>query len=130
MKEQQIVLVVEDDESIRALVDYNLKLDGFQVVATDNGHSAVELAREWSPDLILLDIMMLGMDGLQTLAMLKNREATRNIPVIMLTAKGMIGDIERAYAQGADGYITKPFDPIQLGQRLRRTLEKHTAGVP
>ena len=122
MKEQQLVLVVEDDEPIRALVDYNLKLDGFNVITTDNGNSAVELAQEWNPDLVLLDIMMLGMDGLETLTILKSYQATKDIPVIMLTAKGMIGDIERAYALGADGYITKPFTPEKFQEKLAPLL--------
>ena len=86
MLEQPLVLVVEDDESIRALVDYNLKLDGFNVVTTDNGETGIALAREWNPDLVLLDIMMLGMDGLETLTVMKRDYALSDIPVIMLTA--------------------------------------------
>jgi CheY-like chemotaxis protein len=129
MKEQPLVLVVEDDESIRALVDYNLKLDGFNVLTAESAEAGLELAGEWHPNLILLDIMMLGMDGLEALTELKNNEQLADIPVIMLTAKGMLADIERAYALGADGYITKPFDPVQLGQRLKRTLETQTPAL-
>lgn len=127
MREQPLVLVVEDDASIRALVDYNLKLDGFNVVTAESGEMGLELAREWTPDLILLDIMMLGMDGLETLTAIKEDQALCDTPVIMLTAKGMLGDIERAYSLGADGYITKPFDPVQLGQRIKRTLDKQVS---
>ncbi|MGD2094251.1 MAG: response regulator [Phycisphaerales bacterium] len=118
------VLVVEDEEHIRKIIEYNLKLDGFEVALAPNGRIGLDLAYEKKPDLILLDWMMPEMNGLEVLSELKHDKRTERIPVFMLTAKGMLGDIDRAYEVGADDYITKPFDPVNLGKILKKKLEK------
>jgi two-component system alkaline phosphatase synthesis response regulator PhoP len=118
------VLVVEDEEHIRKIIEYNLRIDGFEVTLASNGRIGLELAYEKKPDLILLDWMMPEMNGLEVLSELKHDKRTECIPVFMLTAKGMLGDIERAYEVGADDYITKPFDPVGLGKILKKKLEK------
>jgi DNA-binding response OmpR family regulator len=118
------VLVVEDEEHIRKVLEYNLRLDGFEVYSAGEGPSGLELAAEIMPDVILLDWMMPGMDGLGVLAELKQNETTEHIPVFMLTAKGMMADVGQALCAGADDYITKPFDPIQLGRTIKKKLEK------
>jgi DNA-binding response OmpR family regulator len=123
MSEQISILVIEDEEHIRKILEYNLKLDGFEVYLAEDGPSGLKLAREKKPELILLDWMMPGMDGLEVLSKLKSCESTENIPVFMLTAKGMMRDIGQALCKGADDYITKPFDPTDLGQTLRHKLE-------
>jgi two-component system phosphate regulon response regulator PhoB len=124
MNKRISVLVVEDEEHIRRVLQYNLQLDGFEVHQADNGARALEIAAELMPDLILLDWMMPGMDGLEVLSKLKQDKKTENIPVFMLTGKGMMADVGRALYEGADDYITKPFDPTQLGKTLRKKMEK------
>ncbi len=118
------VLVVDDEEHIRRVLEYNLRLDGFEVYLAENGSRAIELAQEIKPDVILLDWMMPEMDGLEVVSKLKQDKTTKNIPVFMLTAKGMMVDVGQALCEGADDYITKPFDPMQLGKTIKKKLEK------
>jgi two-component system phosphate regulon response regulator PhoB len=124
MSEQITILVVEDEAHIRRVLEYNLKLDGFEVYLAEDGATGLKLARENSPDVILLDWLMPVMNGLQVLAELKTDSSTEHIPVFMLTAKGMLNDVTQAIEMGADDYITKPFNPIQLGKTIREKLEK------
>ena len=124
MNESTKILVIEDEENIRTVLSYNLKLDGFEVYLAENGIIGLEMARDKKPDLILLDWMMPGLDGLQVLSELKQDETTKSIPVFMLTAKSMMAEVGRALYEGADDYITKPFDVIELGQILKEKLEK------
>jgi DNA-binding response OmpR family regulator len=119
------VLLVEDEEHIRLVVEYNLRHDGFEVYIAENGPGALEAARKVVPDAILLDWMLPGMDGLEVLTELKHDKTTEHIPVFMLTAKGMPSDINRALELGADDYITKPFDPRQLGEIIRKKLQQY-----
>jgi len=118
------VLVVEDEEHIRNILEYNLKLDGFEVYLAENGRMGLEHAHQKKLELILLDWMMPEMDGLEVLSELKHDKKTKHIPVFMLTAKGMLGEIDRAFNVGADDYITKPFDPVLLGNTIRKKLEE------
>jgi two-component system alkaline phosphatase synthesis response regulator PhoP len=118
------LLVVEDEAHIRRVLEYNLKLDGFQVYLAEDGAAGLKLAHEKKPDVILLDWLMPEMNGLRVLEELKNDSSTQHIPVFMLTAKGMLNDVTQALDMGADDYITKPFDPIQLGKTIKEKLEK------
>jgi len=127
MVETTTILVIEDEEYIRKVLKYNLELDGFEVYLAEDGLTGLELAREKRPDLILLDWMMPGLDGLQVLSELKHDERTKGIPVFMLTAKSMMAEVGRALYEGADDYITKPFDVIELGQVLKEKLERTRA---
>jgi DNA-binding response OmpR family regulator len=124
MSKGNIVLVVEDEEHIRLVVEYNLKRDGFEVYLAEDGPTALELACKVMPDVILLDWMLPGMNGLEVLTELKHDKRTEHIPVFMLTAKGMASDIARAFDLGADDYITKPFDPRLLGEVIKKKLEE------
>jgi two-component system phosphate regulon response regulator PhoB len=124
MSEQITVLVVEDEAHIRRVLEYNLKLDGFEVYLAEDGAMGLLLARQKCPDVILLDWLMPEMNGLAVLAELKNDDKTEHIPVFMLTAKGMLNDVTQAFESGADDYITKPFDQMQLGKTIREKLEK------
>jgi DNA-binding response OmpR family regulator len=124
MSEHITVLVVEDEAHIRRVLEYNLKLDGFQVYLAEDGATGLKLAHEKVPDVILLDWLMPEMNGLQVLTELKNDSNTAHIPVFMLTARGMLSDVTQAIDMGADDYITKPFNPMQLGKTLREKLEK------
>lgn len=126
MSERIPVLVIDDEEHIRTILEYNLRLDGFEVYLAENGRMGLELARKKKPALVLLDWMMPEMDGLEVLSELKYDGRTEDIPVFMLTAKGMIGDIERAFELGADDYITKPFEPEKLGQTIKKKFKEHT----
>ena len=124
MSEQFTILVVEDEAHIRRVLEYNLKLDGFEVYLAEDGATGLKLAHEKNPDVILLDWLMPVMNGLQVLAELKTDSSTEHIPVFMLTAKGMLNDVTQAIEMGADDYITKPFNTIQLGKTIREKLEK------
>ena len=124
MSGQIIILIVEDEAHIRRVLEYNLKLDGFEVYLAEDGDTGMKLAREKNPDLILLDWLMPAMSGIQVLAELKADSSTEHIPVFMLTAKSMISDVTQAIEMGADDYITKPFNPTQLGKTIREKLEK------
>jgi DNA-binding response OmpR family regulator len=124
MSRGNTILVVEDEEHIRLVVEYNLRREGFEVYLAEDGSTALELARKAIPDVILLDWMLPGMDGLEVLTELKHDKRTEHIPVFMLTAKGMPGDIDRAFDLGADDYITKPFDPRLLGEVIKKKLEE------
>jgi len=123
MSEQISILVVEDDEHIRNILEYNLKLDGFEVDIAEDGRKGLELARQIKPDVILLDWMMPEMNGLEVLSELKKDEQTKHIPAFMLTAKALMHDVGQALSEGADDYITKPFDSAKLGQTIRTKLE-------
>jgi DNA-binding response OmpR family regulator len=124
MSEQITVLVVEDEPHIRKVLEYNLRMDGFMVYLAEDGAGGLLLAREKNPDVILLDWLMPKMNGLKVLAELKNDNVTQHIPVFMLTAKGMLSDVTQAIDTGADDYITKPFNPMQLGKTIKEKLEK------
>lgn len=124
MKKPRKVLLVEDEEHIRIVLEYNLRLEGYDVYLAEDGATGLRLAREILPDVILLDWMMPGMNGLAVLSELKNDERTMRIHVFMLTAKGVSSDRELALSVGADDYIVKPFDYKQLSRTIRETLEE------
>jgi two-component system cell cycle response regulator DivK len=102
------VLIVEDNPANMTLATFLLKSAGHSVLSATNAEIGVALAREQQPDLVLMDIQLPGMDGLQATALLKGNESTRAIPVIALTALAMKGDEQRIRAAGCDGYIAKP----------------------
>ena len=108
------VLVADDDPDIVDLLRLNLEAQGFQVTAAYDGDEASDLAVKTVPDLIVLDVMMPKKDGLEVLAFLRTRSETRNIPVVMLTAKASDSDVWNGWQAGADYYITKPFDLDEL----------------
>jgi hypothetical protein len=129
-RERIPVLAIDDDVSWRKVVEYNLYLDGFEVYTAADGPSGIEAALKHRPRLILLDIMMPKMDGLEVLSALKHDSRTSRIPVIMLTAKNLVGDIDQAFDIGADDYITKPFEGKKLGKTIREKLEKLGITLP
>lgn len=119
------ILVVDDEEDILELVRYNLSREGYQVTGTLTGEEALRKARSDSFDLIVLDLMLPGMDGLAFTKTLKNDSRLRHIPIIMLTAKGEESDIISGLELGADDYITKPFSPKVMIARVRTALRRH-----
>jgi len=124
---RKVVLVVEDEESILELLRYNLDKAGFAVIPAGSGEDGLGLARSRRPDLILLDLMLPGMDGLEVCRLLKRNRETENIPVVMLTARGEEADIVAGLELGADDYLTKPFSPRVLMAHIRATLRRSTA---
>jgi CheY-like chemotaxis protein len=125
MSQRIPILVVDDDSDFLELVEFNLKLSGFEVTLATSGPEALEIAKEQpQPSVILLDTTMPEMSGLEVLSELKYTEETENIPVFMLTAKTMIGDIEQAFEIGADDYITKPVELKKLGRLIKDKLAK------
>ncbi len=127
MSEWIPVLAIEDDEFVREALRRSLKLYGFQVHLAKDGPEGLKLAHETTPAFILLDWMMPEMDGLEVLSELKHGKKTQGIPVFMLTARGMIGDLDQAFEIGADDYITKPLDLMQLGRVVKAKWEKFTS---
>jgi DNA-binding response OmpR family regulator len=120
------VLAVDDDELILEALKRSLKLYGFKTYLAKDGPTGLKLAHEKRPTFILLDWMMPDMDGLEVLSELKHDERTEHIPVFMLTDRGMIGDLDQAFEIGADDYITKPSDMMQLGKIVKNKWEKYT----
>ena len=116
------ILVVDDEVSLRTLVRANLEVDGFEVSEAVDGIEAMEMLKELMPDLILLDIMMPGKDGIEVLEDLAADESLKGIPVILLTAKGEQEDLEKGAMLGARGHITKPFDPEQMVRTVKAAL--------
>lgn len=120
------ILVVDDEEDIRELVALNLDREGYTVLTCETGEQALALARAKKPDLVLLDLMLPGIDGLEVCKRLKADPARQHVPVVMLTAKGEESDIVAGLELGADDYVTKPFSGKVLVARVRRLLRKAT----
>lgn len=118
------IMVVEDDQDIRELVSYNLGKEGYTVVSAESGEQALKLIESANPDLIVLDIMLPGMDGIEVLRSLKQGSRYAQIPVIMATAKSEDSDIITGLELGADDYIAKPFSPKVLIARIRSLLRR------
>lgn len=118
------ILVIEDEEDIVQLLKYNLNREGFQVSVALNGIEGLQKARLIRPDLVLLDLMLPELNGLEVCRRLKAEPATRSIPVIMLTAKGDESDIVTGLELGADDYIPKPFSPRVLLARIRAVVRR------
>lgn len=118
------VLVVDDEEEILELVRYNLEKEGYTVVSVTSGESALAAARTKLPDVLVLDLMLPGVDGLEVCRRLKADPRTRQIPIIMLTAKGSEADIVTGLELGAADYVTKPFSPRVLAARVKAVLRR------
>jgi len=120
------ILVVDDEEDILELVKYNLEREGFQITCADSGEKALKCTRYERPDLIVLDLMLPGIDGLEVARRLKQDQKTAVIPIVMLTAKGEEADIVTGLELGADDYITKPFSPRVLIARIKAVLRRQS----
>ena len=117
------ILIVDDQPEVRELVEVTLKTGDYQILKAKSGEDAVEIAKTEKLDLIIMDIMMPGgIDGLEATRILKNEPETRDIPVIMLTAKGQESDREKGLEVGADDYFTKPFSPPELIKKVEEAL--------
>jgi two-component system phosphate regulon response regulator PhoB len=121
---QESILLVEDEEDIAELVTYNLEREGYRVRAVDSGEAGLTNAGVDNPDLILLDLMLPGLDGLEVCKRLRADTRTSSIPIIMVTAKGEEADVVTGLELGADDYVTKPFSPRVLLARVRSVLRR------
>jgi len=117
------ILVVEDEPHIRMSMEARLKANGYQIVTAGDGLEGYEIAQKERPDLILMDVMMPKLDGYQALEKLKADEATKAIPVVMLTARAQPEDVEKAGMGGAVDYIVKPFTPVILLEKIKNALK-------
>ncbi|WP_116026753.1 response regulator transcription factor [Thermomonospora umbrina] len=113
------MLVVDDDEVIRQLIAVNLQLEGFEVATAVDGRDCLDKVAEVAPDVITLDVMMPRLDGWVTAVRLREDAATRDIRVVMITARAQDHDVRRGHEIGVDAYITKPFDPNELIRTVR-----------
>ncbi len=124
---KETILVVDDEEDILELVRYNLAREGYQVICAISGEKALEKAKNENIELMILDLMLPGIDGLEVARRLKQHQKTSHIPIIMLTAKGEEADIVIGLELGADDYVTKPFSLRILMARVKSVLRRQTA---
>ena len=122
------ILVVEDEADLLDLVVYNLRKEGFKPLRAETGEKALEIAKAERPDLILLDLMMPGVDGLEVCRRLRANEATADIPIVMMTARVEESDAVVGLSVGADDYVKKPFGVKELLARVRAVLRRTGAG--
>jgi two-component system phosphate regulon response regulator PhoB len=118
------ILVIEDDRDISELITYNLEREGYDIACLYDGGQAVDLVRKRKPELIILDLMLPEVDGIEICRMLKSDATTKHIPIIMLTAKGEEADVVVGLQMGADDYITKPFSPKVLIARIKAIVRR------
>jgi len=125
-----MILIIEDDEDIRELLVYNLEKNGYEAEAVESGETGLASAIRRKPDLILLDLMLPGMDGLSVCRQLKAGKATLDVPIIIISAKGEETDIITGLELGADDYLAKPFSPNLLLSRVRAVLRRIGQTLP
>ncbi len=123
MKREHIV-VIEDESDILEVMQYNLSREGYKVTASKNGEEGLARVRRENPDLVLLDLMLPGLDGIEVCRRLQGDPVTSRVPVIMVTAKGEESDVVTGLSIGADDYITKPFSPKELVARVKAVLRR------
>jgi two-component system phosphate regulon response regulator PhoB len=119
------ILIVDDEEDVLELICFNLEKEGYKTESVSSGEEALSKARAKTPDVVILDLMLPGIDGFEVCRKLKSDSKTRNIPIIMVTAKGEETDIVTGLELGADDYVTKPFSPKVLTARVRRILHRN-----
>jgi len=124
-----LVLVADDEEDIRALVAFRLDRAGYDVITAADGEEALMLATTRLPDLVVLDMMMPKANGLEVTRSLRALDATRDIPVILLTARAQEADVASGFEAGADDYVKKPFSPKDLQLRVQALLERRPAAA-
>ncbi|HLI55109.1 MAG TPA: response regulator [Acidimicrobiales bacterium] len=117
------VLVVDDDPVIVNLLQVNFEIEGYDVLTATGGEAGLAQARAAHPDVMVLDVMMPGIDGLEVARRLRSDEATRRIPIVLLSAKAQVSDIQAGLAV-ADDYVTKPFEPLELLERVKRVMSQ------
>ncbi len=118
------ILIVDDDPDSLKLIELMLQRRGYTVVSAQSGNQALEDVKTEKPDLIILDVMMPGMDGHQVCRKLRANAQTTHLPVIMFTAKSLVGDKVAGFQAGADDYLTKPIHPVELVSHVQALLQR------
>jgi DNA-binding response OmpR family regulator len=121
-RERPLVLAADDDEDILGLVSFRLERSGYAVINAHDGEEALAMALKELPDLAVLDVMMPKLDGFEVTRRLRAEDATRRMPIILLTARAQDADVQRGFEAGADDYIRKPFSPDELRARVQAIL--------
>jgi DNA-binding response OmpR family regulator len=119
-----LVLVVDDDPVILKLLTVNFELEGYEVISATQGAEALEVARERRPDVVVSDIMMPVMSGIDLVVAMRDDTDLSGVPVILLSAKAQVGDVRVGLEAGAADYVTKPFEPLDLVSRVERVLHR------
>ena len=123
------ILIIEDDPATQRLVDYSLKQEGYQIITASNGLEGIRKALGESPDLVILDVMLPGMDGFEICYRLRSEPSTANLPILMFSAKAQEIDKDTGIKVGADDYLTKPSAPSDIVNRVGKLLAKKKSGV-
>jgi two-component system alkaline phosphatase synthesis response regulator PhoP len=118
------ILIVDDDPVILRLLKVNFELEGFRALVAHNGETGVEMATTEVPDIILLDVMMPGMNGLEVAEILRATPSTRKIPIVFVSAKAQSVDVSAGIRAGGVDYVTKPFDPVELVEKVQSLLAR------
>jgi DNA-binding response OmpR family regulator len=118
------IVVADDDVDIRELIEFKLSTLGHEIVAVHDGAAAIDACQEHKPDLAVLDVMMPGMSGLDAIRVIRNDPDMADLPVILLTARAQLSDVEAGLESGADDYLTKPFSPRELASRVQALLSR------
>jgi DNA-binding response OmpR family regulator len=126
-REAPLVLVADDEDDIRSLVSFRLKRAGYDVITAADGEEALLLATTRLPDLVVLDMMMPKATGLEVTRSMREQATTKDIPIILLTARAQEADVARGFDAGADDYVKKPFSPQDLQARIQALLERTAA---
>jgi len=121
---KKTILIVDDEEDLLELMSFNLSKEGYRVLTAQDGEQCLNMVKKSLPDLIVLDLMLPGIDGLEVARTLKRNPQTEHIPIVMLTAKSEEADIVTGLELGADDYVTKPFSPRVLLARIRSVLRR------
>jgi DNA-binding response OmpR family regulator len=124
-RQRPLVLVADDEEDILALVSFRLEEAGYEVAQAEDGDAALRLARELKPDLAVIDVMMPRKDGYEVTEDMRAGDDTKDVPVILLTARVQESDVKRGFEAGADDYIKKPFSPDELRSRVQAVLGRN-----
>jgi len=117
------ILICDDEPHVRLALETRLKSQGYVVITAEDGGQGIEKAKSEAPDLILMDIMMPEVDGHEAIAALKKDEQTKDIPIIVLTARVEQKDYEKAQSKGVADYVTKPYNPVELIEKIKKELE-------
>ncbi|MBT3806492.1 MAG: response regulator [Desulfobacula sp.] len=126
---KETILIVDDEEDIVELIKYNLVNEGYSILTAFSGEEAIKIAKQFQPDLIVLDLMLPGINGLDVTKYLKNNQKTSHIPIVMVTAKGEESDIVLGLEMGANDYISKPFSPKVLIARIRSIFRRREKDI-
>ena len=125
--ETRKIIIVEDEEDIREIIQYTLNREGYKAFSVGNGQDALQMIRETIPDLVLLDLMLPDLSGIDICRHLKSNLETEDIRIVMVTAKGTEADIVLGLSLGADDYVTKPFSPRELLERVKAVLRRSSS---